>query len=293
LTVDRYQAVRAATVRLASPLAPEDQLVQSMPDASPTKWHLAHTTWFFETFVLARFQAGFRPVDERYRFLFNSYYEALGDRQPRPQRGAITRPSLEEVGEYRERVDAAMATLLDARAASDADLRFRTELGLQHEQQHQELILTDIHHALWRNPLRPEYLEEAGWPARSAARGEPGWIEHPGGLAEIGHDGPGFAFDNEGARHRVHLEPFAIARGPVTSGEFLAFVEAGGYRPSSRKAGRRRSIGSGTAPAGASSPCAVCGRWTSTHPSRTSATTRRTRTRVGRAPGCRRKRSGR
>jgi ergothioneine biosynthesis protein EgtB len=230
LTSDRYRTVRAATVQLASPLAPEDQLVQSMPDASPTKWHLAHTTWFFETFVLARFQAGFRPVDERYRFLFNSYYEALGERQPRPERGAITRPSLDEVGEYRERVDAAMASLLDARAADDADLRFRTELGLQHEQQHQELILTDIHHALWRNPLRPVYLDETGTPARPAARGEPGWIEHPGGLAEIGHDGPGFAFDNEGARHRVHLEPFAIARRPVTSGEFLAFVEAGGYR---------------------------------------------------------------
>jgi ergothioneine biosynthesis protein EgtB len=230
LTGDRYRSVRAATVRLASPLAPEDQLVQSMPDASPTKWHLAHTTWFFETFVLARFQAGFRPVDERYRFLFNSYYEALGERQPRPERGAITRPSLDEVGAYRERVDDAMADLLDARAAGEADLAFRTELGLQHEQQHQELILTDIHHALWRNPLRPVYLEETGTAARPAADGEAGWIEHPGGLAEIGHQGAGFAFDNEGSRHRVHLEPFAIARHPVTSGEFRAFVEAGGYR---------------------------------------------------------------
>jgi ergothioneine biosynthesis protein EgtB len=225
---ERYRRVRDATRHLAAPLAPEDQLVQSMPDASPTKWHLAHTTWFFETFVLERFARGYRPVDERYQFLFNSYYESLGARQPRPQRGAITRPSLDEVGAYRERVDESMAALLDERAAGD--LAFRTELGLQHEQQHQELILTDIHHALWRNPLRPAYLDAPETRAARATTAEGGWIEHPGGLAEIGHAGGGFAFDNEVPRHRVHLEPFAIARRAVTSGEYLAFVEAGGYR---------------------------------------------------------------
>lgn len=227
---ERYRSIRTATIGLAAPLPAEDQLVQSMPDASPTKWHLAHTTWFFETFLLGRFVPGYRPVDERYRYLFNSYYEALGARQPRPQRGAITRPSLDEVGEYRSRVDEAMGALLGGEAVGDADLAFRTELGLQHEQQHQELILTDAHHALWSNPVRPVYRKDDSAPRHASAVPDPGWAEHPGGLAEIGHAGDGFAFDNESPRHRVYLEPFAIARRPVTAGDYLRFMDDGGYR---------------------------------------------------------------
>src|SRR5438045_4840652 len=192
-----------------------------MPEASPTKWHLAHTTWFFETFVLARFVAGYRPVDASYAYLFNSYYEAVGPRPPRPRRGALTRPSLEEVRAYRSAIDARMEAFLDTPAAPEA--LDRTELGLNHEQQHQELILTDLQHALWSNPVRPAYgAPAARGDGKAAARG---WVRHPGGLVEVGHGGEGFAFDNEGPRHRVSLEPFALARRPVTSGEFLAFID--------------------------------------------------------------------
>ncbi len=223
----RYDAVRAATMALAMPLTPEDQLVQSMPDASPTKWHLAHTTWFFEAFVLARFASGYRVVDPRYAYLFNSYYEAVGPRQPRPRRGLLTRPSLEDVHAYRAAVDRAMDDLLGGTSELPREALDRTELGLNHEQQHQELILTDIHHALWSNPLRPAYGGPAPMPRAAAAEG---WVRHPGGLVEIGHGGEGFAFDNEMPRHRVHLEPFSLARRAVTSGEYLRFVEDGGYR---------------------------------------------------------------
>jgi ergothioneine biosynthesis protein EgtB len=223
---ERCRAVRAATLALTRPLTPEDQVVQSMPDASPTKWHLAHTTWFFETFVLGRFAPAYRVFDPRYAYLFNSYYEAIGPRQPRPQRGLLTRPPLEEVHAYRAAVDRAMDALLDT-ADLPGDARDRTELGLQHEQQHQELILTDIHHALWSNPLRPAY--DAAGPRPRAAAAE-GWVRHAGGIVEIGHDGQGFSFDNETPRHRVLLEPFALARRAVTSGEYLRFMEDGGYR---------------------------------------------------------------
>jgi ergothioneine biosynthesis protein EgtB len=227
---ERYADVRAATAGLAAPLSAEDQLVQSMPDASPTKWHLAHTSWFFETFVLSPFVPGYRAVDERYAYLFNSYYEALGPRQPRPRRGAITRPSLEEVRAYRDAIDERMDTFLDL-PHGEGEALFRIDLGLHHEQQHQELILTDIHHALWSNPLRPAYRQDAG-PAPAGAADVPGleWTSHPGGLVEIGHDGPGFSFDNERPRHRVFLEPFQIAGRAVTAGEYLRFVEDGGYR---------------------------------------------------------------
>jgi ergothioneine biosynthesis protein EgtB len=243
----RYHGVRAATIGLAAPLSPEDQLVQSMPDASPTKWHLAHTTWFFETFVLSRFVPGYRPVDERYAYLFNSYYEAVGPRQPRPQRGALTRPSLEEVRAYRDLIDERMATFIDE-GPDSGDALDRIELGLQHEQQHQELILTDIQHALWSNPMRPAYVPDAGGSAdsfRNELRAPPPirsgtddrkekqaapWTVHPGGLIEIGFAGKGFSFDNERPRHRVHLEPFLLARGPVTAGDYLHFVDDGGYR---------------------------------------------------------------
>jgi ergothioneine biosynthesis protein EgtB len=222
----RYRDVREATVRLAAPLAAEDQVVQSMPDASPTKWHLAHTTWFFETMVLARFDPGHRPFDPRYAYLFNSYYESVGPRQPRPSRGLLTRPSLEEVHAYRGAVDDVMDRLLGG--APPAEARARAELGLHHEQQHQELILTDVRHALWCNPLRPAYHPAASDP--TPAEPPLTWTRHGQGLVEVGHAGGGFAFDNEGPRHRVFLEDFEIADRPVTAGEYAAFVADGGYR---------------------------------------------------------------
>ena len=244
---ERYCAVRTATTGLAAPLSPEDQLVQSMPDASPTKWHLAHTTWFFETFVLSRFVPGYRTVDERYAYLFNSYYEAVGPRQPRPQRGALTRPSLEEVRAYRDAIDERMTRFIDE--GPDRAIIDRIELGLQHEQQHQELILTDIQHALWSNPVRPAYDPGAAGSADNSFRNELSarpsirsgtderketqaatWAVHHGGLAEIGFAGDGFSFDNERPRHRVYLEPFLLARSPVTAGDYLGFVRDGGYR---------------------------------------------------------------
>jgi len=231
----RFARVRAATTALAAPLPAEDQLVQSMPDASPTKWHLAHTTWFFETFVLARFRPRYRPVDPSYAYLFNSYYEAVGPRPPRPQRGALTRPSLNEVRAYREAIDERMDAFLGGLAEDGGQEALeRTELGLNHEEQHQELILTDIQHALWSNPMRPAYLEDAR-PARPAVREDganppPSWLRHPGGLVEVGHDGTSFSFDNERPRHRVYLEPFALARQPVSAGDYLRFIEDGGYR---------------------------------------------------------------
>src|SRR5687767_7388336 len=197
-----------------------------MPDASPTKWHLAHTTWFFETMVLARFSAGYEAVDARYAFLFNSYYDALGDRQPRPRRGLITRPTLEEVHAYRRAVDKAMDRFLPG---APPEALMRTELGLNHEQQHQELILTDIHHALWCNPLRPAYGSAARHRPRAGAT-DLGWIAFPEGVVEVGHGGSGFAFDNEAPRHRVFLEAYEIADRPVSCGEYAAFIEDGGYR---------------------------------------------------------------
>jgi ergothioneine biosynthesis protein EgtB len=213
---------------LAAPIAAEDQLVQSMPDASPTKWHLAHTTWFFETMVLLRFDPSHRPVDERYAFLFNSYYESLGDRQPRPRRGLITRPTLEEVRGYRHAVDEAMARFLGG--TPDPEALQRTELGLHHEQQHQELILTDIHHALWSNPLRPAYGSLPGSATAGPVTQAMTWITFPEGMVEVGHDGGTFAFDNEAPRHRVFLEAFALADRPVSGGEYAAFIADGGYR---------------------------------------------------------------
>jgi ergothioneine biosynthesis protein EgtB len=228
---ERYGAVRAATMGLAALLSPEDQLVQSMPDASPTKWHLAHTTWFFETFVLSRFVPGYRAVNDRYAYLFNSYYEALGPRQPRPRRGALSRPSLEEVRAYRETIDERMDALLDE-PPHGGEVLDRIELGLHHEQQHQELILTDIHHALWSNPLRPAYAPGArrGRAAVAASAAVPEWTSHPGGLVEMGQEGTAFSFDNERPRHRTFLEPFQLARRAVTAREYLGFIEDGGYR---------------------------------------------------------------
>ncbi len=227
----RYAAVRQHTLWLSSPLSIEDQCVQAMPDASPTKWHLAHTTWFFEALVLGPHSRGYRPFDERYSRLFNSYYESLGVRHPRPQRGLLTRPSLPEVLAYRSAVDAAMLAFIgDSGNEPDAAVAMRVELGLQHEQQHQELILTDALALLAANPLAP-VLRPGPQPAFPAAL--PGWAAHPGGDVSIGHDGEGFAFDNETPRHVARLQPFEIGRRLVTNAEFKAFVDDGGYRNAS------------------------------------------------------------
>ena len=224
----RYAEVRAQSLKLAEPLSAEDQQVQSMPDVSPTKWHLAHITWFFETFLLAPRLKGYSPYDERFGFLFNSYYEQVGERHPRPRRGLLSRPSVEEVRAYRAHVDAAMDRLIaEADAAVWAALEPLLELGLNHEQQHQELILMDIKHVLSANPLAPAYRAAPGVSVAKAPRLE--WLDFDGGLVEIGHDGQGFAFDNEGPRHKVWLEPFRLASRLATCGEYLAFIEDGGY----------------------------------------------------------------
>jgi ergothioneine biosynthesis protein EgtB len=220
-----YAAVRAYSEALAAPLSAEDCAIQSMPDASPVKWHLAHTSWFFETVILAR-QPGYKPFDPRFAFLFNSYYEALGPRHPRPRRGLLTRPGLDEVIAYRAHVDAAMM-----QACGDENLRGAITLGLNHEQQHQELILTDIKHAFFSNPLLPAY-RSAELAPRTSQKLE--WREHAGGIVAIGHDGPQksqtFAFDNESPRHRILLRPFRIASRAVSNGEYQAFIADGGYR---------------------------------------------------------------
>ena len=232
--VDRYRAVRARTVALTDPLSAEDQLVQSMPDASPTKWHLAHTSWFFENFVLAPHVSGYQAFDPRFAFLFNSYYETVGAHLAREDRGLLSRPSLAEVLAYRRHVDEAMARCLEHAAQShDADderARATCELGLNHEEQHQELILTDIKHVLGSNPLRPAYggaREERGVPHE--AHSAPTLRTFEEGLAWIGHEGGHFAFDNEGPRHRRFQRAFALADRPVTCGEYLGFMRDRGY----------------------------------------------------------------
>jgi ergothioneine biosynthesis protein EgtB len=227
---DRYAAVRGATRALAAPLEPEDCCLQSMPDASPVKWHLAHTTWFFEEFVLARRVTGYQPFHPRFGYLFNSYYESVGRMHPRPQRGLLTRPTMAEVWRYRDHVDAAMAALLAQPVPGDAsDVMAVVEVGLQHEQQHQELVLSDLKHGFSCNPLRPVYRSDA---APHGAAPEPAplrWLAHEGGLVEVGHAGQGFGFDNEFPRHRAYLEPFAIASRLVTCGEWREFMADGGY----------------------------------------------------------------
>ncbi|HXI59033.1 MAG TPA: ergothioneine biosynthesis protein EgtB [Polyangia bacterium] len=226
--LDAYRTVRGQTVALAAPLSPEDQLVQSMPDASPTKWHLAHTSWFFETFILEPHGAGYRPFDPTYRFLFNSYYEAVGARLERPRRGLLSRPALTDVHAYRRHVDEGMTRLLEA-GISDQTLMATVHLGLHHEQQHQELILTDIKHALGSNPLRPPYLGPFDDNDAAAPPAAMTFCPFREGVVSIGHEGPGFAFDNEGPRHRVFQRAFALADRPVTCGEYLGFVRDGGY----------------------------------------------------------------
>jgi len=226
--LERYRLVRAATESACSPLLPEDMAVQSMPDASPAKWHLAHTTWFFETFVLSQSALGNpEPFRAEFNYLFNSYYNAVGERQPRALRGLLTRPNVDEIWEYRQHVDRRMHELLPRLKATDPLLAI-AEIGLNHEQQHLELLFTDIKHLLAQNPLRPCYRE---LPAPIEQEVAPmNWIGFEAGVHAIGHEGAGFSFDNECPKHRVFLEPFEISDRPVSCGEFLDFIDAGGYR---------------------------------------------------------------
>jgi ergothioneine biosynthesis protein EgtB len=217
------------TESISGRLSAEDCQIQAMPDASPVKWHLAHTSWFFETFILAPHVPGYTPFDPAFNFLFNSYYNAIGDRVPRAKRGLMTRPSLDFVYQYRGAIDRAMVAFLDETCPADDDpLSAVVELGLNHEQQHQELILTDIKYAFAQNPLRPAYLG-AGPRPTSQTTGLT-WLPFEGGLVWQGTDGPGFSFDNEGPRHRVYLEDFALASRLVTVAEYLEFIADGGYR---------------------------------------------------------------
>ena len=228
--LSRYRTVRALTEKLAGPLGAEDQCVQSMPDASPTKWHLAHTTWFFETLVLMPHAHGYEPYDPRYQFLFNSYYESLGRRHPRPSRGLLTRPSLQEVLAYREHVDERMWHLFATASLTErAAFEPMAELGLHHEQQHQELILTDIKHAFSCNPMLPAYrMPVSDLVPNTTVPLD--WIDFAGGIVPIGHTGDAFAFDNEGPRHLVLISPYRLANRLITCGEYLAFMDDGGYR---------------------------------------------------------------
>ncbi|RAK50975.1 ergothioneine biosynthesis protein EgtB [Phenylobacterium deserti] len=223
---ERYNSVRRRTEWLTRNLTPEDQTAQSMPDASPAKWHLAHVTWFFETFLLTPHLPGYKPFDPRFGYLFNSYYEALGPRQPRPQRGLLTRPSVADVMAYRAHVDAGMQRLL---SSGDEGLGDLLDLGLAHEEQHQELILMDILHLFAQSPLRPAYAPPRSAPSVDEA-GVAAFVGFEGGLVEIGHSGEGFAFDNEGPRHKVWLEPFSLSDRLVTNADWFAFMADGGYR---------------------------------------------------------------
>lgn len=229
---DRFVAVRARTLALTADLSPEDQCVQSMPDASPAKWHLAHTSWFFETVVLAPHVPDHAPFEPRWQPLFNSYYEALGPRHPRPERGLLTRPLLASVLNYRAHVEAGVERLIHT--ADDptwAAVQPLLELGLQHEEQHQELLVTDMLHAFSCNPLLPAW-RTAEPPALRLAEATPAvnWIAGPAGPVRVGHAGEGFAFDNETPRHTVWLQPWRIADRLVTCGEYADFIADGGYR---------------------------------------------------------------
>jgi ergothioneine biosynthesis protein EgtB len=224
----RFDEVRSHTERLAAPLSPEDQTVQSMPDVSPTKWHRAHVTWFFETFLLADNETGFAPYQDQYWFLFNSYYEAVGPRYARAERGVISRPGAHDVGLYRGNVDSRVRDLVSSLDQGSIDkLAGTIELGFHHEQQHQELLLMDIKHVLSLNPLQPVY---AGTRAAPSEPDPLGWVEVDGGLVEIGHRDAGFSFDNELPLHQAWLEPYRLADRLVTNGEWLEFMADGGYR---------------------------------------------------------------
>jgi ergothioneine biosynthesis protein EgtB len=221
---ERYRDIRNTTLHITSPFSAEDLMLQSMPDASPAKWHLAHTTWFFETFILSPQVPSYKPFDPRFKQLFNSYYKQLGAHPYRGARGLMSRPSLDEIRTYREHVDLAMLRYLEVPDENTAAL---IEVGLNHEQQHQELILTDLKHALWSMPLQPERVERP----TAVNNVEPvQWQDFEGGIREIGHAGPGFSFDNETPRHEVLLTPFKLASRLVTTAEYLEFMNDGGYR---------------------------------------------------------------
>jgi len=224
-----YRRVRQRSHDICAPLETEDYVIQTFQDVSPPKWHLAHTAWFFETFLLAPFQPDYQPFHPQFAYLFNSYYETVGTFWPRPQRGLLARPTVGEIYEYRAYVDEAMATLLEnVNESVWGDVQARVTLGLNHEQQHQELLLTDIKHIFAHNPLRPVYRDVATTVVESIPPVQ--WLEFPGGVHEIGYEGDGFAFDNELPRHKVYVEPFHLASRLVTNGEYLAFMEDGGYQ---------------------------------------------------------------
>jgi ergothioneine biosynthesis protein EgtB len=221
---ERFAEIRNLSLRLTAHLSAEDQMLQSMPDASPTKWHLAHTTWFFETFILEPNVSAYQCFDSRFKYLLNSYYKQLGAHPNRSSRGLMSRPSLEEVHEYRAHVDTAVLANIDE---LDSKVLALLEIGLNHEQQHQELIMTDIKHALWFAPLRPDTLVSNG---QSTSVPPLSWIDMEGGIHSIGHLGSEFAFDNEGPRHEVLLRPFQVASRAVTNSEYMEFMSDNGYR---------------------------------------------------------------
>jgi ergothioneine biosynthesis protein EgtB len=221
----RYQRIRDQSLSLCESLAAEDMTVQSMPDTSPTKWHLAHVTWFFERFILTPGMSGYEVFDESFDYLFNSYYYTAGEMHARPRRGLLSRPTVDQIVAYRAHVDEHMRRLMEA---PDDELEFLVTLGLNHEQQHQELLLTDIKHVLAQNPLRPAYRDDLQ--VGATEDGDSEWNRFNGGVVEIGHAGDGFCYDNETPRHRTLLRDFEIASRPVTNAEYLAFVRDGGYR---------------------------------------------------------------
>ena len=228
----RLFETRRLSLELARPLTAEDMTVQAMDDASPSKWHLAHVTWFFETFILTKHLPGYQAFDDAFNYCFNSYYESQGPRQPRPKRGLLTRPSSERVFAYRAHVDAALARLCGKGISATSPIARLLEVGINHEQQHQELLLTDILALFAANPLRPAYRRTV--PGGATAASEPiNWLEFPGGIVSIGHDGKSFAWDNELPRHEALIHPFRLADRLTTAGEWLQFMADGGYRTAS------------------------------------------------------------
>jgi ergothioneine biosynthesis protein EgtB len=230
----QFSTVRQHTLNLTRHLSAEDQGLQSMPQASPSKWHLAHSTWFFETLVLQAFDPAYRLFDPGFAYLFNSYYEALGPRHPRPQRALLSRPGLAEVLDYRAHIDAAMRQFIaQADEAAWSAAQPMLTLGLHHEQQHQELLLTDIVHAFSCHPMRPACQPAGQFTALASPPADgPDWVTHPGGLVDVGHGGDGFAFDNESPRHKVLLQAFDMAASLVSCGDYLGFVQDGAYQQS-------------------------------------------------------------
>jgi ergothioneine biosynthesis protein EgtB len=226
---ERFRTVRQRTIELCKPLTPEDMMVQSCPEASPAKWHLAHTAWFFESFILSVFQPGYRLFDEDFPWLFNSYYRSFAEFPDKKLRASFSRPALEQILQYRAYVDEHLERLLEQNP--DPEVLVRVELGANHEEQHQELLLTDVLHAFYTNPLRPAYLPEADDPTAGTAQ-PMRFVQFAGGLLDIGFNGAGFCYDNELPRHRVWLEPYALANRLVTNSEYAAFIADGGYRRS-------------------------------------------------------------